>query len=472
MIVRTRFAPSPTGELHLGGLRSALYAFLLARHHGGQFIIRIEDTDQSRLVEGSLERLLDVLHAVGITWDEGPDIGGDVGPYVQSQRLERYRTYAERLVEEGSAYRCDCSTERLQELRAKQVEGKLPPRYDRHCCERSDVAKDGSVIRFRIPEGGSVHCEDLIHGAVEVRTDELDDFVILKSDGFPTYHLAHVIDDHEMCISHVTRGDEWLPSLPKHLLLFSAFGWDAPAYAHLPLLMGSGGKKLSKRDGDTNTAAYLEWCLPEALLNFVALLGWNPSGDREIYTIQELIEAFDIDHVNKSPAAVNFEKIEWMNGEYIRSIDISTLSIAVHARLHVDNTIDSEYLERVLTLEQPRMRRLNLLPMWYFKEWELNAPLAWKKSTTEEAEKLLGDLHGFLTELQDWPSRSEDVAKFENLVKQWITDRDLAPGAVLWPMRVALSGQDASPSPFELAWLFGREESLKRITRSLEHALK
>jgi len=329
-MIRTRFAPSPTGDLHLGGLRTALYAWLHARHHHGAFFLRIEDTDRERLVPGSAERILGILHELGLTWDEGPDISGPHSPYVQSERLERYRAAVERLVEQGSAYRCDCSSARLQELRESQTAARQPTRYDGHCRERRDVDQSRPhVIRFRMPEEGSIAVADIIHGDISVALATLDDFVLLKSDGWPTYHLAHVVDDHEMATTDVIRGDEWLPSLPKHVLLFRAFGWEPPRYAHLPLLLGQQRKKLSKRDGDVDVAQFLQWCLPDALLNFVALLGWNPSADREIYTRDELVAAFDLTSVNLSPAVVDFTKLEWMNGEYIRILPIENLDLRI-----------------------------------------------------------------------------------------------------------------------------------------------
>ncbi|MDO8425743.1 MAG: glutamate--tRNA ligase [bacterium] len=467
MHIRTRFAPSPTGELHLGSLRTTLYAYLHARHHGGVFYLRIEDTDQSRLVSGSAERLMKQLQSVGITWDEGPDIGGPYGPYVQSERLAMYRQAAGQLIAEEKAYRCDCSPERLTQLREDLSARKLPPKYDGHCRARTDVPEEGSVIRFRISENLSkVTVSDCIHGDIIIDAATLDDFVLLKSDGFPTYHLAHVVDDHAMMTSHVIRADEWLPSLPKHALLFRAFGWEEPVYAHLPLLLGAKGK-LSKRDGDTNVSQFLQWCLPDALVNFVALLGWNPSGEQEIYSREELIAAFDVTKVHSSPAKVNFEKLEWLNGEYIRRMDPDTLATQIRTRVDTGNA-ENEFFRRAVVLEQPRLRRLDAFPQWYFQPYMQEAPLAWKKSTLTVAKERLVELRAFLQQLATWP---ENPADAERVVKAWMADRGLETGETLWPFRVALSGKQTSPGPFELAWLFGKEETLRRLSYAIERGV-
>ncbi|MDO8463298.1 MAG: glutamate--tRNA ligase [bacterium] len=463
-MVRTRYAPSPTGELHLGGLRTALYAYLYAKHTGGVFYLRIEDTDQSRTVAGSADRLMEQLRAVGITWDEGPDVGGSYGPYVQSQRLEHYHDATAQLLSAGKAYRCDCSAERLTELREQLTAQKLPPMYDGKCRTRTDVAEEGSVVRFRIPDDEDrVVVFDGIHGEIAVAMHTLDDFVLQKADGFPTYHLAHVVDDHLMETTHVIRGSEWLPSLPKHHLLFNAFDWEMPEFAHLPVLLGAKGK-LSKRDGDTHVAQYLQWCLPDALVNFVALLGWNPSGEQEIYTQEELIARFEITKVHPSPAHVNFEKLEWFNGEYIRTMDPAALADLVRSRMDTSNAT-ADFVLRAVELEQPRLKRLDAFPQWYFAPYAQEATLAWKEHSLEGAKENLRGIADLLDGIGEWPQTPE---AFEQTVKAWIAARGLKNGEVLWPMRVALSGKQASPGPFDLAWLFGREETLRRITYAIE----
>ncbi|MBI4433856.1 glutamate--tRNA ligase [Candidatus Uhrbacteria bacterium] len=477
-LVRTRYAPSPTGELHLGGLRTALYSFLWARHHGaaGQFYVRIEDTDRERLVPGSADRMLALLATFGLRWDDGP--------YVQSERLSLYRGVAETLLAGGHAYRCDCSADRLTALRTAQAEAKQPTGYDRHCRNRTDVdPQQPHVVRFRTPESGTVTVTDMIYDPMTVDCATLDDFVLLKSDGFPTYHLAHVVDDHDMGTTHVTRGPEWLPSLPQHVLLFRALGWEPPTYAHLPLLCNAQHKKLSKRDGDVSVAAFLPWCLPEALLNFVALLGWNPSADRELYTLEELIATFDLAKVNRSPAVVDFTKLEWMNSEYLKRLTPTELLTRVARatgymmRDAEKNTwtlrddpqrhVDQEFLERVMTLEQPRLHRLDAIPLWYFAPYQRTAPLSWKTTDPATTIARLTAVVEYLERLEVWPPSPQDL---EAQMKPWIIEHGWGIGEVLWPMRVALSGQTASPSPFELAWCFGREETLAHLRNAIMHA--
>lgn len=327
-MIKTRFAPSPTGFLHVGGLRTALYNYLFARQNRGQFVLRIEDTDQRRKVAGAVENLLATLDWAGIKPDEGPRIGGNFGPYVQSERLELYRKYAVELVENGHAYPCFCSVERLQQLKDWQAAHHIPPRYDNHCrnlavseVSRRLAAGEAHIIRMKVPAAGGVEVSDLIRGTVSFPVDQIDDQVLIKSDGFPTYHLANVVDDHLMEISHVIRGEEWLPSTPKHVLLYRYFGWDLPQFAHLSLLLNPDKSKLSKRQGDVAVEDYRQkGYLPEALINFLALLGWNPGDDREIFTMEELIREFSLERISKSGAIFNIEKLNWMNGIYIRNL--------------------------------------------------------------------------------------------------------------------------------------------------------
>lgn len=325
--IRTRFAPSPTGYLHVGGLRAALYNYLFARHEGGTFLLRIEDTDQARLVEGALENIVGTLRWAGIDYDEGPMKEGDCGPYVQSQRVELYIRHANELIANGHAYHCFCTSARLEELRAKQVAEKLPPRYDRRCRSltaeqvRTNLAAETPhVVRQKIPLTGDMIVHDLVRGDVHFQYRTLDDHVLVKSDGFPTYHLANIVDDHHMRISHVIRGEEWLPSTPRHVLLYQAFGWEPPVFAHLPLLLNPDRTKLSKRQGDVAAESYRDkGYLPEALINFIALLGWNPGTEQEIFSLQEMIQLFSIEHVHKAGAVFDVEKLRWMNAQYIKS---------------------------------------------------------------------------------------------------------------------------------------------------------
>ncbi|MEO5956551.1 MAG: glutamate--tRNA ligase, partial [Nitrospiraceae bacterium] len=327
-MVRVRFAPSPTGFVHVGSLRTALYNFLFARHHGGVHILRVEDTDRTRYVEGAVENLLRTMEWVGITFDEGPMQGGEYGPYTQSERTEMYRNYSDELIKNGKAYSCFCTAERLDEVRKQMQASGQPPMYDRHCRnlteEEVEVKKEAGiphVVRLRIPLGETVTFNDLVRGDVSFDSKTIDDQVLLKSDGFPTYHLANVIDDYKMKITHVIRGEEWLSSTPKHVLLYRAFGWEdsMPKFAHLPLLLNPDRSKLSKRQGDVAVEDFREkGYLPDALINFVALLGWNPSATEEIYSMEELIKTFDLEKVNKAGAVFGKEKLDWMNAEYIR----------------------------------------------------------------------------------------------------------------------------------------------------------
>jgi nondiscriminating glutamyl-tRNA synthetase len=326
--VRVRFAPSPTGYLHVGGLRTALYNFLFARHHNGVLVLRIEDTDQTRYVEGAVEKLIQALKWAGIEYDEGPDAGGNYGPYLQSERLSTYREHAQQLIENDHAYYCFCTPEDLEKMREHQAANGMTPKYDGSCRQLShnEVNKKidqgiSRVIRLKMPDEGNTTFEDIIRGTVSFQNELQDDQILLKSDGFPTYHLANVIDDHLMGITHVIRGEEWLLSLPKHIQLYKAFGWDVPKLSHLPLLLNTDRSKLSKRQGDVAVEDYQEkGYLPEALINFLALLGWNPGTDQEFFGMGELIEQFSLERVSKSGAVFDIEKLNWMNGHYIREL--------------------------------------------------------------------------------------------------------------------------------------------------------
>ena len=344
--IRTRFAPSPTGFVHIGSLRTALFSFLFARHNDGVHILRVEDTDQNRLVEGSMENLLRVMHAMGVEFDEGYYLGdgghiaerGEKGPYLQSKRLDLYKKHAEQLIENGHAYYCFCDETRIDELRKEQIALKKPPMYDRHCrnlsaeqivAKQNELSANGKspVVRQAIPLEGQTIVPDLIYGDVTYDHTVLDDQVLLKSDGFPTYHLAVVVDDHLMEISHVIRGEEWIPSTPKHILLYQAFGWEPTKFAHLPLILNPDRSKLSKRQGDVSVEDFQnKGYLKEALLNFVAFLGWNPKTEQEIFSLNELIEQFDLSKVNNSGAVLDVNKLDWINGLYIRKLGVGELS--------------------------------------------------------------------------------------------------------------------------------------------------
>lgn len=480
LMVRVRFAPSPTGFLHIGGLRTALYNFLYARKHSGTFILRIEDTDTARTVPGGADNIIRTLHTMGLDFDEGP--------VFQSTRLDIYQRYADELVASGNAYRCFCTTEELEAMREDQKRHGQQTRYDGRCRLTQGTRQGSHVVRLKAPLHGFTTVNDIIHGNLSfpnttarpvASTDEQSispyDVVLLKSGGYPTYHLASVVDDHDMNISHVIRGDEWLPSTPVHVLLYQAFGWKPPAFAHLPLLLNADRSKLSKRQMDVSVEDYLlKGYLPEALLNFVALLGWNPTADREVYTIHELIRSFDLARVNKSGSVINLEKLDWLNGEYIKKMpsdDLVRRARPFLERAGVDvAAVPPQTLQNMVALERERIRKLDELPDAIL--FMITAPttyaadlLIWKKSDRTTARARLGALHVFLkTEFIGlWSSLA-----LEEGIKAWMTRFGYGAGETLWPLRVALSGREASPGPFEIAAVIGKDETLIRLHHAIQ----
>ncbi len=487
--VRTRFAPSPTGFVHIGSLYAALFSFLFARHNNGVHILRIEDTDRTRLVEGALENLLSVMKKVGVEFDEGFYLDnsgalqerGDHGPYLQSQRLEHYQKYADELVAKGGGYYCFCSEQRLEELRAEQVALKKPPMYDRLCRNLSPAERDAKlaehtsegrpfVVRQAIPLDGQTIVHDLVYGDISYENRVLDDQVLLKSDGFPTYHLAVVVDDHLMEITHVIRGEEWIPSTPKHILLYQAFGWEPTAYAHLSLILNKDKKKLSKRQGDVAVEDFLrKGYLKEALINFVALLGWNPKTEQEIFSLDELIAQFDIAKINRAGAIFDLDKLDWLNGVYIRSKPINELVEAlvpywIEAGALVQQgtqlktatlgtEISQKYLEAIVVLERERLKKLSEIgerTKYFFEPADYDAALlVWRKSDAADAKVKLTALKSFFENISD--ALVTDTAQLETALKAFIAEGGFDTGSVLWPLRVALTGLAASPGPFEVA---------------------
>ncbi|HBW73907.1 MAG: Glutamate-tRNA ligase [Candidatus Magasanikbacteria bacterium GW2011_GWA2_45_39] len=486
--VRVRFAPSPTGYLHVGGLRTALYNFLFARKHNGIFILRIEDTDQTRKVEGALEHLIRTLGAVGLSWDEGPHLSGDTitehgdfGPYIQSARTSIYRQYAEKLIESGSAYYCFCAAERLDSLRKRQQLNKLPTIYDRFCATQGDayVAEklaSGAphVIRLKMLQTGVTVFEDIVRGRVEFENKLIDDQVLLKSDGFPTYHLANVVDDHLMEISHVIRAEEWISSTPKHLTLYQALGWKPPEYAHVPLLFNPDKSKLSKRQGDVAAEDYLrKGYLPEALLNFLALLGWNSGTEKELFTLEELVKEFDLKKVQKSGAIFSTQKLDWFNTQYIKEKSAGELAelvkpYLVSAELIPADFNDEAYLKEVVSLCKDRMKTLaeivDLADLFFKDIFYDPLLLVWKKSTPEATRVYLQTLKEFI---DSWTGEWQDDS-FEKVLLEFIKEKQWGNGDVLWPLRVALSGKKASPGPFEIARVVGKERVSARVQKAFE----
>lgn len=484
MNVKTRFPPSPTGFLHIGSLRTALYNFLYAKKHGGTFLVRVEDTDRERYVEGAVESLIRTLETVGITYDEGPILvdgtlaeKGSNGPYTQSQRLPLYQEYVHKLVEQGSAYYCFCSKERLEKLRNQQTIAKLQTKYDRHCLKlgRDEISRrlaagESHVIRLLIPDGETTF-HDEIRGTITIANSEIDDQVLMKADGFPTYHLAVIVDDHLMGVTHIIRGEEWISSVPKHVILYKAFGFPMPLFAHLPLILNPDKSKLSKRQGDVAVEDYLaKGYLPEALVNFVALLGFNPTGDREIYTVQELVDAFDLSRVNKSGAVFDRAKLDWMNGQYIRSVSSNRLFELASPFFGEASALSDEQKRKILEVEKERLTILKDLEeriMTYRALPEYpGLDLVWKKSDANDASE---HLHGTLQLLESSEASIFDSKKLlEDAIKKYIEDNGFQNGNVLWPLRVALSGQAQSAGPFDLLWVLGREEAMSRIKTAIE----
>ena len=484
MNVKTRFPPSPTGFLHVGSLRTALYNFLFAKKNGGTFLVRIEDTDRARLVQGAVESLIKTLDRMGLSYDEGPILvegtlqeKGDHGPYVQSARLPIYREHALRLVEQGDAYHCFCTRERLKELRKSQELIKASTKYDRHCLNlTADEVKsqlegqEEHVIRLRIPDGETTF-DDAIRGRITIQNEQIDDQVLMKADGFPTYHLAVVVDDQLMGVTHVIRGEEWISSVPKHVHLYRAFGFPLPVFAHLPLILNPDKSKLSKRQGDVAVEDYLaKGYLPEALLNFVALLGFNPSADQEIYTLDELVETFDLSKVNKSGAVFDIAKLNWMNGMYIRAMDIDKLLKTAKPFCGGEGELVSDdLLKKILIVERDRLVTLVEIPYRikpYTQALTYDAHLlVWKKSTKEDAVVQLQSIQEFVIGLPS--SIFDDVALIESEIKQYIESKGLQNGPVLWPMRVALSGSEQSAGPFQIAWVLGQAETILRLKKAI-----
>ncbi|MCR4312434.1 MAG: glutamate--tRNA ligase [Candidatus Uhrbacteria bacterium] len=484
MTIRTRLAPSPTGFIHIGTLRTALWDYFLARQQGGTFVIRVEDTDQERSVEGALEGLLRTLATVGITHDEGPFLSedgslhevGEYGPYIQSARLPLYRKYVDELLHKGFAYVCFCSSEELETMRAQQMAAKQNPKYDRRCLKvggeevaRRVAAGESHVVRMKVPEGTSEFV-DAIRGHIEFNNADVDDQILMKSDGrFPTYHLAVVVDDHLMGITHVLRGEEWISSTPKQIILYKMFGWDMPVHAHVPLLLNPDKTKLSKRKGDVSVESYLaKGYVPEALLNFIATLGFNPTSDREIFTMDELVAAFDLAKVNKSGAVVNMEKLDWMNHQYLMKMSEDDLLAAARPFLHVEG--DTAVIRRAIMVERMRVNRLDefaahIAP--YVAQPEYPADLlVWKKADAPDAKKSLEGVRSVVSGLADDSLASPEL--IDTAIREYIMTNGLQNGNVLWPLRVALSGQEKSASPFELVWALGKDLSLERINIALD----
>jgi len=469
--VRVRFAPSPTGYLHVGGLRTALYNYLFAKHHGGKFVLRIEDTDQTRKVEGAVENLIETLKWAGVIYDEGPDLDGGFGPYIQSQRLKLYHKYAKQIISSGKAYYCFCSSERLDEVRKKQVALKQSPSYDRHCrnlslaeAEQRIAAGERYVIRIKVPLDGEMTFEDVIRGKVTIAHKIIDDQVLIKSDGFPTYHLAVVVDDHLMGITHIIRGEEWLSSVPKHILLCQYFGWEVPVYVHLPLLLNPDKSKLSKRQGDVAVEDYrAKGYLKEAIVNFIAFLGWNPGDEREVFFMDQLIREFSLERVSKSGAVFNVEKLNWLNQQHIKIKSNEELAQLIKPHLQKKGWagIEEQYLLKVIGLMKERL----IFPQdladnsgYFFQDPESFDEAGFKKNWEQESCERLNLFADRLKMLQEYSHVSIEAA-LRKLSEELI----IKPSKIIHPVRLALSGRTIGPGLFEMMELLGKETVIRRL---------
>jgi len=475
--VRTRFAPSPTGYPHVGNIRTALFAWLFARHNNGTFIVRIEDTDVARKVEGAVDVILAGLNWLGIDWDEGPEAGGDYGPYYQSQRLKLYREAAERLVAQGDAYYCYCTPERLGAMRAEQAKQKQPPGYDKKCRnlspeECAEKEKEGitPVVRLKIPLEGQTKYHDVIWGDVVFENSTLTDLVLLKSDGYPTYHLANVVDDHAMEITHVIRAEEWISSTPRHILLYNALGYEPPKFAHLPMLLGTDRSKLSKRHGSVSITEFRDQgYLPEAMLNFLSLLGWSLDDKTEIFSRDELIELFSLERVSKTAAIFNREKLEWMNGVYIRNLEpeefvrrcLPFLEDDLPAEIKRPLSVD--YVRQVMPLVQERVKYLSeiagLTEYFFTEEIEYDAGLLIGKKMT--AELTINALEVAREKLAVLDPFNEET--LETLLRPLAVELELKTGQLFGALRTAVTGRTATPPLFQTMVVLGIDVALRKL---------
>ncbi len=477
--IRTRFAPSPTGRMHVGNLRTALYAYLVAKHQDGDFILRIEDTDQERFQEGAVDIIYRTMQGTGLLHDEGPDKDGGVGPYVQSERQAQgiYMEYAKRLIEKGEAYYCFCDKDRLDNLMEEVVDGKSVRKYDKHCLHLSKEEVEEKlakgvpfVIRQNVPTEGETSFEDELYGTITVPNSELDDMILIKSDGYPTYNFANVVDDHLMGITHVVRGQEYLSSSPKYNRLYQSFGWDVPAYIHCPTITNEEHQKLSKRSGHSSYEDLLEQgFLTEAIVNFVALLGWSPEDNQEIFSLDELVKAFDYHHISKSPAVFDMVKLRWMNGEYIKNMDFERfkeLALPYLKEVITKDVKEDAILELVKT-------RIEVFPdiknhIDFFEElpdYDIEIYTHKKmKTNTENSYEILCEEYEVLKMVDDW-----SFDNLHNVLMDYIANKEIKNGTGLWPVRIAISGKLMTPGgAFEILDILGKEESLRRMEIGIE----
>ena len=477
MEVRTRFAPSPTGYMHIGNLRTALYAYLHARKNKGRFILRIEDTDQARLVEDSVKVIYDSLAVTGLEHDEGPDKGGPVGPYVQSQRLPLYKQYAEQLLKGGHAYRCFCDKVEKQEEPGEESHDGPILGYDGRCGRLPEAEVQANlakglpfVIRQKIDHEGKTSFKDFVYGDIEVDHKQLDDQILLKRDGYPTYNFANVVDDHLMGITHVMRGCEYISSTPKYILLYKAFGWEIPEHIHLPHILGESGKKLSKREGSVALSDFLnKGYLPEAILNYIALLGWNPGTEQEYFTKADLIEKFDIARIGKAPAMFDMVKLAWLNAQHVKALPPEKAH-ELFLKFYPENIVKGFDARKLTGFIQGKVEKLSDIPAMtaFLAELDEKYPAelfvhAKNKTTLESSKAILNDLHTILNDLPSW-----EYAFILAAVKAYADAKGAKLGPVMWPLRIAISGQAVTPTgAVEIAELLGKPETLRRITLAI-----
>lgn len=474
MTVRTRMAPSPTGEYHVGHISTLLKNFAFARKHQGQFVLRIEDTDQERKVEGAVDKILSVIKAYGLDWDEGPEKGGPYAPYTQSERLPIYKQYAQSLVDTGAAYYCFCSKERLEQLKAEQVLKQEKPKYDRYCLSLSheDIqqkldANEAFVIRLKVPDNVTVTFKDLIRGNISFSSNEVDDQVLLKSDGFPTYHLAVVVDDYLMKITHVLRGEEWISSTPKHVLLYQAFGWESPVYAHIPVFLNPDGKgKMSKRKGTVSAQSFLDdGYLPEALLNFFMILGWTPNDQREILTLEEYIQEFDPQDISPKSVVFDLQKLAWLNGIYIRKMPLEELMARAEPFLPGD--FPRQKLSKILSLINERLTKfseIESLTDFFYRDITVPADIIQGKQTPQAVKKQLAETVSILEKLENW-----DVPSLESSIRSLQESNDWKKRDYFMLLRIVSTGKTATPPLFETMEVIGKEQVISRFTQALSN---
>lgn len=476
--VRTRFAPSPTGLLHIGGLRSALFCYAWAKKQKGDFLLRIEDTDPERFVEGAVKQIVKSLKWAGIAADEGVidfEKGktvekGGVGPYVQSQRLDLYKKFAQMLLEHNKAYKCFCTPVRLEQMRELQMAAKQMPKYDRTCYHLSDEEKQANeekgipyVIRFFVPEGKPVIWKDTVFGKMKFEREQVDDFIMIKTDGYATYNFANVVDDHLMEISHVIRGQEFLSSTAKHILVYEAFEWKIPEFVHVPWILGKNKQKLSKRHADVAVDDYREkGILPEAMINYLALLGWNPKDDTEIFSMEEFIKRFELSDIQKSGAVFDLDKMYWVNAQYIKKMSGEDLAEAAKPYIK-DVKVSAEKLTAILELEKERLKSFNEISekIAFFTADKVEYKqelLVWKKGKPEDLPATFKAVIEKLNALKDW---NKDA--IESALREVVDESGRGVGDIFWPVRAALTGLEASPGPHEVAEVLGKETTIKRL---------